>query len=231
MNFRTKYEVYGWNASAWRHVFVELKPHIQALENIGAQKLSVIEFGANRRSALTNELTELDASFEITCYNLEEVSSLRAKVIDKNMEITYRQADLLNFDGRYDLILMKSVLGGVFREDESKIDDVKALIEKIRSDHLTSGGILVSLDNGESVLESFLDSFGARKNGYRFFKMNQLGADYQVTFGVLSAFSFATRLGFIGKCMEECIYYLDFLLSGIFKGKPTVIGSVFKSRK
>lgn len=147
------------------------------------------------------------------------------------MGVTVCQADVLNFEGRYDLVLMKSVLGGVFRKNESKIDDVEALIEKICSHHLTSGGILVSLDNGESILERIMNNFGARKNGWRFFKKDQLGADYQVTFGVLSAFSFATRLGFVGKWLEECIYYVDFLLSGMLKSKPTVIGSVFKSRK
>ena len=130
INLKTKYQLYGWNASAWRHVFVRLKPHIKALENITSQKLRIIEFGADRGSALTNELTELDASFVITCFKLEDVSSLRAAVIEENMEVTVRQADVLNFEGRYDLVLMKSVLGGVFRKNESKIDDVEALIEK-----------------------------------------------------------------------------------------------------
>ena len=68
----------------------------------------------------------------------------------------------------------------------------------------------------ERSLRENYNNFGARKNGWRFFKKDQLGADYQVTFGVFSAFSFATRL-VSRKWLEECIYYVDFLLSGILK--------------
>ena len=95
---------------------------------------------------------------------------------------------------------------------------------------MNDGGALMSIDNGQSFYEALLSKFGARKYKWRFFKKADLSmASKQFEFGVLSSFSFETRLGIFGHFLDNYIVYpLDWLLFKIFPHNPTMILSIFK---
>ena len=133
--------------------------------------------------------------------------------------------------GTYDLIIMKSVLGGVFRKDEDNIGHMNNLLSKLVVTNLNDDGLLVTLDNGISYFESILAKMGSRSYKWRFFTYGEITKSVeQVGFGVLSAFSFKSRLGKVGAIIEHIIFYLDCFLFYIFKSHPSVICTVLKKK-
>jgi len=105
------------------------------------------------------------------------------------------------------------VLGGVHRVHDSSLADVHATLSKIVHNHLEAGGLLVTLDNGRTLLEPLLARFGARRNGWRFFRRGDFPpAAACYGFGVVSAFSTATRLGWLGRLIDNALYGVDRLL-------------------
>ena len=135
--------------------------------------------------------------------------------------------DAFNFNEKYDVVVLKSVLGGIFRgNDFTKAEE---FCQKIVRENLNGNGALITMDNGKSVLEIFLKNFGARKNNWHLTTLDVLlTADEKIGFGLISVFSFSTRLGIIGFKIEKFFYYIDLLLYPLFKSKPTVICSIFK---
>jgi hypothetical protein len=133
----------------------------------------------------------------------------------------------LSGNEKYDVVVLKSVLGGIFRgNDFTKAEE---FCQKIVRENLNDNGALITMDNGKSVLEIFLKHFGARKNNWHLTTLDELlTADEKIGFGLISVFSFSTRLGIIGFKIEKFFYYIDLLLYPLFKSKPTVICSIFK---
>ncbi|MDB3899663.1 hypothetical protein N9338_03545, partial [Luminiphilus sp.] len=80
-------------------------------------------------------------------------------------------------------------------------------------------------------LERTLSRFGGRKNHWRFFRKSELnGAIRQTEFGVISSFSFETRLGYVGYILDNYVIYpLDVMLFKFWRYNPTVIVSVFST--
>ena len=135
--------------------------------------------------------------------------------------------DMTDINGHYDLIIAKSVLGGIFRNNESNIEDVNKLIQKILEKNINHGGMLILEDNGKSFFEKMLVNFGSRKNNWRFFNASDFkNPDQQFTFGFLSCFSYETRFGFFGTFIDYMLYISDLLLSKV-TNHPTVILTVF----
>jgi hypothetical protein len=126
---------------------------------------------------------------------------------------------------------MKSVLGGLFRKNSSSISDATDFIGSLVSRTVKREGLLISIDNGKSILENTLSRFGARKNQWRFFKKSELNRSIRQTeFGVLSSFSFETRLGYVGYILDNYVIYpLDLILFKLWRHNPTVIVSVFNT--
>ncbi len=128
--------------------------------------------------------------------------------------VRYSASDVRALRGRWDLIVMKSILGGVFRVGSSQVSDMQALIERLVQDHLNPGGWLVTMDNGKTALEPLLQRFGARRNHWRFLQHEDFPrADFHHSFGVLSTFSAATRLGWLGHRIDDVLYAMDCALT------------------
>jgi hypothetical protein len=122
---------------------------------------------------------------------------------------------------------MKSVLGGVFRNNQSKHNVNDFLIE-IAAKHLTDNGILITIDNGLPFYAWLISRFGARSAHWRYFSPKDFSsAAMQSSFGLFGAFSFKMRLGRFGGFLEDITHLADTFLFRVFDKSPTVIASVY----
>ena len=213
---------FGWSAQAWA------RPFRKAVE--GLKPLSVLEIGASDISAIS--LNFMDVSEIVTVSSYPETLSVKtrrkwAQIYPNHSNINFRSMSVHQVDGSYDLIIMKSVLGGVCRS--SKVDCHMEIVRKLVSSNLNDGGALITLDNGSSIMEKILGGFGARANNWRFYKAKDF-TDYtdQFVFGLISAFTFQSRMGQIGKIFDTIMYWLDRAFELTCKGfSPTVIVTVY----
>lgn len=222
---------FGWNHNAWAFALKVAKFQLPERPD------RVLELGAGRYSMVALIFDGL-ANEIVISYNDEQegeqirkkLSLIRQKYHLKSKYIV-QKIDAKNFNDHFDIIIMKSVLGGLFRNHESSIEDVRNFIANKLLRAVTPGGVLISIDNGTSIFEKFLGKLGARKNQWRFFQKTDLNsATKQFEFGLLSSFCFQTRLGILGFLIDNYITYpLDLVLFKIWPHNPTVITSVFNN--
>ena len=219
---------FGWNVRAWS------TPFTRAIADVSLpETYSVLELGAGPRSVLSVLFASPDAELHVTAYPSEQYEMVNSYLNSQpRLEgiLTISPMSALAVTGRYNLILMKSVAGGLFRTDSSTISDVQEFYKKLRHEHLLPGGFLVTLDNGSTVFETLLRYFGARKNNWRFFRPEDFqDHNSQYCFGWLSTFSFRTRLGDqLGQPLEDLLYYADRARWKISPPRrPSVIVTVF----
>tara|TARA_B110000438_G_C15644998_1_gene577045 strand:+ start:152 stop:862 length:711 start_codon:yes stop_codon:yes gene_type:complete len=221
----------GWSAKSW---FFPLKKVLDS--HSFPNKKRVLELGAGGYSAISLLFLNKDSKLHITAYNesdLDKVKLLVDSVRDiknfkNNIKIFSMSAQ--NIVGKYDIIIMKSVLGGIFRLNNSKKQDADELLKYIADNHLKENGTLISMDNGKTRLESIFSNFGARKNSWRYFLISDFqSATKQYSFGLLSNFSFATRYKNIGHILDSSVFIIDKLIYKIFNIKnPSIIISIYK---
>ena len=209
---------FGWSARAWAHpwrAFLHAHP--------GLHVSQALELGAGARSSLTPLLLPLAERVDCSVYDpaaLAEVQALNHHLLapGESARVRYSRQDLRALTGRWNLIVMKSVLGGVHRVHDSSLADVRATVDRLVTQHLQPGGLLLTLDNGRTVLEPLLAGLGARRNGWRFFQASELPpAAERYSFGVLSVASAATRWGPLGARVDDAIYAADRALSPLVR--------------
>jgi len=222
---------FGWNYKSWSHA-------IKVSSFLLPNRLDrILEIGASRHSMVSLIFDGLADEIVISYYTEEQrlgVEQYLASVRQKyNLKSKYvlEQIDATNVEGSFDIVIMKSVLGGLFRQNNSTISDATGFIVGLVSRSVKPEGHLISIDNGKSILECVLPRFGARKNLWRFFRKSELnGAISQSEFGVISCFSFETRLGYIGYILDNYVIYpIDLILFKFWRQNPTVIVSVFSA--
>ncbi len=208
---------FGWSARAWARVwraFLRAHPGLQVRE--------ALEIGAGPRSSLAPLLLALAQRVECSAHDgatLPAIEALNARLLDAGARarLRYTQQDARALRGHWDLIVLKSVLGGLHRTHQSPPAELHATIARMRA-HLNPGGLLVTLDNGRTALEPLLARLGARRNGWRFFRREDFPpAEVCCGFGVLSVGSAATRLGWLGRRIDDVLYLLDCLLSPLVR--------------
>ncbi|MDC0162450.1 hypothetical protein OAI87_02485, partial [Paracoccaceae bacterium] len=134
---------FGWNYKAWESPFRRLKfdflsPGMRILE-IGASRYSITSLAFD---GIVNEIVVgyYDESEKVYLENyLVKVKRLYP------LQSTYilQNVNAFNLDGKFSLILMKSVLGGLMRTDESDLEMVDDLINKLIRDNVeTNGGLI-----------------------------------------------------------------------------------------
>ena len=222
---------FGWNYKSWSHAF---KVSNFQLPN---RLDRILEIGASRHSMVSLIFDGLASEIVISYYTGEQregieqyLASVRQKYHLKSKYVL-EQADATTVEGSFDIVIMKSVLGGLFRQKSSTISDATGFIGSLVSRAVKPEGLLISIDNGKSILERALSRFGARKNQWRFFRKSELtGAIRQTEFGLISSFSFETRLGYVGYILDNYVIYpLDLILFKFWRYHPTVIVSVFST--
>ena len=222
---------FGWNYKSWSHAF---KVSNFQLPN---RLDRILELGASRHSIVSLIFDGLASEIVISYYTDEQregveqyLASVRQRYHLKSKYVL-EQIDATSVEGSFDVVIMKSVLGGLFRQNSSTNSDVTDFIGSLISRTVKPEGLLISIDNGKSILESTLSRFGARKNQWRFFRKSELNrAIRQSEFGVISSFSFETRLGYVGYILDNYVIYpLDIMLFKFWRYNPTVIVSVFST--
>ena len=138
---------------------------------------------------------------------------------------------------KYDLIIMKSVLGGIFRTNNSNISQINDLIKKLIKNNLNENCILFTMDNGIGFTHNFKINFGAGKNNWRFFRKNQLLNNYSIeqkSFGYFSNFCLETRLPLLGKFVDYINYLADRIIFLFNKNSflnNAIIVNIYKYKK
>ncbi len=222
---------FGWNYKSWSHAFKVSNFRLpRRLDRI-------LEIGASRHSMVSLIFDGLVSEIVVSYYTGKQregieqyLASVRKKYHLKSKYVL-EQVDATTVEGSFDIVIMKSVLGGLFREQSSTISDATGFIGSLVSRAVNPEGLLITIDNGKSVLERFLSGFGARKNQWRFFSKEELnGAIRQSEFGVISSFSLETRLGYLGYILDNYVIYpFDRILFKFWRYHPTVIVSVFSA--
>ena len=213
----------GWSRKTWFKPLKDFKADDQKIYG------SSLEVGASEHGTLAPFLLEVSKKISIGYYECD-VTSLQRKLTELNCDKELQCIDMANIIGKYDLIIAKSVLGGIFREGESSLEEVNGLIDSIINHNLNAGGALLLLDNGQSFFEGALSRLGARKNKWRYFQ----GKDFcnpepfkQYTFGFLTCFSFESRFRSFGRTLDNILYFFDIFLSK-YTNHPTVILTVYR---
>ena len=224
-------KIFGWSAKSWSRPFLCAMSDIQLPESC-----DILEVGAGRYSSVALLFLNGKNKLHITSYPEAQIPELRQYVEEScgNVAGSIKVSCMSAKDiGEYDLIVMKSVLGGIFRVDSSGKEDAEDLLCKIAEKNLKPRGTLVTLDNGATVLEPLLSRFGARANKWRFFVPSDFKkCERQYGFGLFSSFSVVTRFGVLGSQIEKSLYLLDAAIYSVVKvSKPSVIVTVYKRQK
>ena len=205
---------FGWSARAWA------RPWTQFVRSRPGMRFGTgLEIGAGPRSSLAPLMLAFTDRVECSAFDaaqLPAIQALNARLLPpaQAARITYTRQDVRAPQGRWDVIVLKSVLGGVHRVHDSRLADVHATLARLATQHLNPGGLLVTLDNGRTALEPLLARLGARRNGWRFFRPEDFPpAEARFSFGVLGVASAATRLGALGAHIDDALYLSDRLLS------------------
>jgi len=223
----------GWSTKSWFYPLDKVFKEFTL-----PKKIKVLELGAGEYSATSLLLINKNSQLDITTNeesNIKKIKSLIEDIKDIDelrKNITISQMSAKKISGYYDVIIMKSVLGGIFRLNISENNDADNLLKHICQNHLNENGILISMDNGKTVFESLFSNFGARKNNWRYFLPSDFSnADKQFFFGFLSNFSFVTRFGEVGHLFDNTIFIIDKFIFRNFKiKKPSIIISVYKNK-
>ena len=221
--------IFGWNALAWNQA---LKRAISISNVELPNKCNILEIGAGPSSTISLILDDPQNIITVGYYNKNYENRIKARLDFLPLESVYytKLVDINYIEGKFDVILIKSVLGGLFRSPKCAKQQINTLVKKIVHQNLNSGGLLITLDNGSSLFEKLINSFGARKNKWYFFKLGTLeDQTFQTSFGFLSAFSVTTRLGPGFKFVEDFIYYFDYIMYFFTRKNPTVICNVYKN--
>ena len=221
---------FGWNFRCWATPFAKL----DCFES--PQKINrILELGASSSSIVSLSFDGLADEIIVSYYDENQRMGIEKHLMKVRLNYELKshykleKIDAHLVEGDFDIVVMKSVLGGLFRQNDSSMADVDEFLNGLRARALSRGGSLISIDNGKSIFERFLSNFGARKNHWRFFDNHEFRAvSESIVFGCISSFSFETRFGALGYFLDNCIIYpVDLFLSAIFPNSPTVIVSVF----
>ena len=223
---------FGWNYKAWENPFRRLKFDFLSPD------MRILEIGASRYSIASLAFDGIVDEIVVGYYDEQEKVYLEnyLKNVQKfyPLQSTYvfQNVDAFSVEGKFNLILMKSVLGGLMRTNESDLEMVDDLIDILVRDNLEINGGLITLDNGKPFFHNLIKYFGARKNNWRYFiKSDFKSFDEQHSFGTFSAFSLGTRLGSVGSFIDNYILYpVDVFVGKVFNSKSTVIATMYRKR-
>jgi hypothetical protein len=224
LNWRLIENSIGWSKKSWCHPLKEF-----IVNNPDIAFNHALEVGASEYGTLAPFISELSNQVTIGYFQCNE-TKLNKNLSDLNIKNYSYFVDMNKINDKYDLIIAKSIVGGIFRNKKSNINDVNEFIEGILEKNIKQDGMLILMDNGKSYFERYLSNFGARKNNWRFFNSKDFINPYQqYSFGFLSCFSLENRYGFFGKFFDYTLYFFDLFLSKL-TNHPTVILTVYKKQ-
>ena len=225
--------IYGWSADAW-HFTLSRSRLVAKIKR--KRHLKILEIGASQNSACSIYFDNTISDITIGYKSFKAPSGLNIKLrnlkTEFGLESKYqlKKIDIFSVPGKWDIIIMKSVLGGIIKSYDDN-SNLKKLIQQLCVDNLNDDGSLITIDNGHSYLEPFLKFSRARKKGWRVFKLGEIPfVSEQIGFGVLCSFALSSRFGRIGSKIEKIFFSIDLILSKLFYKRPAVICSIIKKK-
>ena len=236
-NIKSLEKIFGWSWKAWGYAFLQLDAAL--LNELLCNSGKILEVGVSEKSQVSL-IFKNAKSIELGVFSGYKLKKKIKKILkykyqyDDRVEI--KECDLNNIEGKYDIIIIKSVLGGIFRENNSHLSEVIKLIENTTKNNLKKGGYFITLDNGYGFMHWFTNFFGARANNWRFLSSEALQSDFLISqskFGYFSNFSFKTRLSKFGDFLDSVTFFIDKSIMSLYPFKlisSAIIVSVYKNK-
>jgi hypothetical protein len=212
----------GWNRKLWADALEFAVRNLP--EDIAGR--AVLEVGASRFSSIAPVFASQGANVVCSHYGQTSEDIERGQlgfVIRKYGlgEIPVVELDINELDGTYDIIVLKSVLGGLCRGGDYQ--RLRIIIDELLR-HVEEDGFIVTLDNGYVALfEKLRKIRGAGRSNWGYFKEHDFASalahcDIRLKgFGFLNfgaaTFLFKRDLEFI----NDSIYFLDKVLVRMLK--------------
>ena len=196
----------------------------------------ILEIGSGRYSSCGMYFDNKYREIHLGCYTQEDyrATQIRVESMPNFLHAKYqiKNNNIFDFDGKYDLVIMKSVLGGLFRNDDKAREKINELIKKIIRENLRENGYVITIDNGKTFLGSFFKSIGSRARAWVYLEPSDFkDYYYQRSFGFFSIGSFANRLRFGGYLFDFILYLIDRVLTFIGLNGTAQMITVFRDER
>lgn len=205
----------GWNKKTWADA-VEFA--ISVLPD-DLQGKKVIEIGVSDRSTVAPILAARGAT--VFCSYYQKPSGFIENGHLKYIREKYGLGEIPTFEtgidelvGRYDVIIMKSVLGGIFRNND--YDGIGATIRRLMRNNVSAGGVILTVDNGYIGPFHRLRRYrGTGGNSWTYLDRNRLaaalaGLDVMMKgFGYLNVASASLQFGGDYEFLNTLLYSVD----------------------
>lgn len=165
----------GWNRKTWADALEFAISRLPA--DLSGKR--VLEIGASNVSVVAPVFAYMGAEVTLSYFGISKKSvedgrlkQIRDKYNLSNIAIEAVEMDANNIDGIYDIIVMKSVLGGLCKGDD--YNKLKFLVTKMIGS-LSDQGQIITLDNGYIPLLGYLRKIlGTHWNGWTYFTYSSL---------------------------------------------------------
>jgi hypothetical protein len=218
----------GWNRKIWADA---LEFAVSGLPGDLHGK-TVLEIGASRSSTLAPLFSSMGADVICSCYGPLKVDIEDGQLRTICGRYGLRQAGIIEMNAYdisdvYDLIVLKSVLGGICRNNDYAA--IRSLVSRM-ADHLTESGRIITLDNGYiKPLESLRRVLGTGGHSWTYIQKDRLRdtlSDFHVTirgFGLLNCMSAASILGAKFEVINDAVHTVDGFISRLFRSEGRAV--------
>ena len=227
----------GWNRKTWADA-VEYALS-QLPERLDGKK--VLEIGASPYSSMCPIFASKGADVlcsyygggeqQYTRHNIENGRLLFVEDKYHMAKISVEERNIYNLQGTYDSIVMKSVLGAIFRNDD--YEGLRLAMDRLLKENVNQGGFIVSFDNGYMRLFTQLRSlWGTGKQGFAYFNRNKLLeylADYDIQIKGFGYINVGTPTALVKRNIEfvnDMIYLIDKIDLSLIKPVDRVVLSI-----
>ena len=220
----------GWNKKLWADAT------IFALSKLDEDLTNkhVLEVGAGAYSTLAPIFVKAGATVVCSYYDQprETIECGQLAVVSEKHNLDrpkLKKINIFDMEGIYDVIVMKSVLGGIGRANDC--GTIINIIEQLLKNHVRQNGFIVSIDNGNiNWLTKLRGLLGAGRNGWTYleptvFEYLFCQSDVRTSgFGFLNAGS----MRFLFKnpraeLINDVLYAVDNLVVKLFKPKESAV--------
>ena len=215
----------GWNRKVWADA-IEFGL-AQFPERLAGRK--VLEIGAGRHSTIAPIFSVKGAETVCSYFHLtkEDIENGQFKIImDKYHldKIATIEQNIFDIGGKYDLIVLKSVLGGICRSND--YGKLREIVDKLFLENLKEDGAIFTIDNGDiNLFRSVRRFWGAGRNEWTYFTEEKVTSSlcaYNVAikgFGFLNIGSAKFLLQGNYEFINDIVYYFDKLITRIYTPK------------
>jgi len=211
----------GWNRKVWADA---IEFAIAALPfDLHGKK--VLEIGASDRSTIAPVFAAMGA--QAFCSYYQKVAGFIENGQLKYVRAKYGLGDIPVFaaniaaiEGRFDVIVMKSVLGGVCRNED--YDAIRSIIGKLMKNNVAEGGVILTFDNGYiAPFRALRRRLGTGGHSWNYFESAKfaraLSSFSHVTqgFGYLNVASATLQLGRNAEFVNTAVYYADRVIAAL----------------